>query len=118
MEQHEIEGLIKNIDTRTKRIEQILPTLATKDDLQAFATKDEMREEGVRTRRHIDVVAEELKTQIKSIAEGQKALGEHITKSYDELSGRIVELGQDIKSVLANHERRIAKLEAGASKRR
>ena len=40
MDQAEIEALIKNIDTRTKRIEQLLPTLATKDDLSAFATKD------------------------------------------------------------------------------
>lgn len=31
----EMEDAIKNIDARTTRIEQILPTLATKDDLRA-----------------------------------------------------------------------------------
>ena len=29
----EVEAMIKNLDTRTTRIEQILPTLATKEDL-------------------------------------------------------------------------------------
>src|SRR5262249_51195947 len=50
MDQVEIEGLIKDLNTRTKRIEQILPTLATKEDvsdvrkdLKAFATKDDLK---------------------------------------------------------------------------
>ena len=43
MDQIEIEALVKNIDGRTKRIEQILPTLATKDDLKPFATKDDLK---------------------------------------------------------------------------
>jgi hypothetical protein len=33
MEQQGVEGLIKDLNTRTKGIEQILPTLATKEDL-------------------------------------------------------------------------------------
>jgi len=41
MDQHELETRIKNIDDRTTRIEQILPTLATKDDLKGFPTKDD-----------------------------------------------------------------------------
>ena len=35
MEQHEIETHIKKIANRTERIEQILPTLATKADLES-----------------------------------------------------------------------------------
>ena len=70
MDQPEMETLIKNIDARTTRIEQILPTLATKEDLRGFATKedlqacaskDDVREEGERTRLHFDVVAEAMK---------------------------------------------------------
>ena len=101
MDQLEVEGLIKDLHTRTKRIEQILPTLATtadladvrkdlakfatKDDLKAFATKEDlkvfptrdevktlMEEEGKRTRRHFDVVAEGLKESIKVIADGHR----------------------------------------------
>jgi hypothetical protein len=43
MNQAEIETLIKNIDARTKRIEQLLPSFATKDDVKAFATKDDLK---------------------------------------------------------------------------
>ena len=39
----EMEDLLKKLDLRTSRIEQILPTLATKDDLKAFATKDDLK---------------------------------------------------------------------------
>ena len=106
MEQLEVEGLIKDLNSRTKRIQQILPTLATKEDLKAYATKEEMREEGERTRRHFDVVAEGLKESIKLIADGYKAIDDRITA-----------VGQDIRSVLDNHERRITKLETQESKR-
>lgn len=90
MEQHEIETHIKKIAGRTERIEQILPTLATKEDLKAFATKEDLKayatkddlkayptrnevktmiqEEGERTRRHFDVVAEEIKASVEKIA--------------------------------------------------
>jgi hypothetical protein len=37
----QMEDRFENLDHRLDRIEQILPTLATKDDLQAFATKAE-----------------------------------------------------------------------------
>ena len=129
MDQLEVEGLIKDLNTRTKRIEQILPTLATKEDLKALATKDDLKafatkddvkafptrdevnllieEEGKRTRRHFDVVAEDMKDSIKVIADGHKALGDRITN-----------LGRDIRSVLDNHERRITNLEASKRKRR
>ena len=39
----EMEDLLRNLDLRVGRIEQILPTLATKDDLRAFATKDDFK---------------------------------------------------------------------------
>ncbi|MEQ1573737.1 MAG: hypothetical protein ABL993_05770 [Vicinamibacterales bacterium] len=69
---------IKNLDHRVSTIEQILPTLATKDDLQnavaPLATREEMRTairaEGEETRRHFDVVAEALRVEIHVIAEG------------------------------------------------
>ena len=111
MDQLEVEGLIKDLNTRTKRIEQILPTLATKEDLKAYATRDEVQtlieEEGKRTRRHFDVVAEGLKDNIRVIADGHRALGDRITA-----------VGRDIRSVLDNHERRITKLESNRSRRR
>ena len=38
-----IEDRFDNLDRRLDRIEQILPTLATKDDLTAYATKDDLK---------------------------------------------------------------------------
>ena len=66
---------LKNLDRRLAKVEQILPTLATKEELRAaiaplatkaelqaaiapLATKEELREEGERSRRHTDEVGE------------------------------------------------------------
>ncbi len=38
----EMETLLKSVDHRTSLIEQILPTLATKEDLERFATKEDL----------------------------------------------------------------------------
>lgn len=38
-----LNAMIRNLDKRTSSIEQILPTLATKADLERFATKDDLR---------------------------------------------------------------------------
>ena len=127
MDQVEMETRIKNIDERTARIEQILPTLATRDELATLATKDEvaklatkdelreavaklatreeLREEGERTRSHFDVVAEQLRSHIAVIAEGHKALG-----------ARVDALGAELKADIAGHDKRLMRLEA--SKRR
>jgi hypothetical protein len=35
--------MVKNLDRRLSAVEQILPTLATKDDLKAFATKEDLK---------------------------------------------------------------------------
>jgi len=116
MDQQELEIVIRNIDARTTRIEEILPTLATKEDLNAlatkedlnaFATKEEMREEATLTRRHFDVLVEDIRQIVKVIADGHQAL-----------DAKIDSAGSDVKPVLANHETRITRLESAASKRR
>jgi hypothetical protein len=38
-----IDEHLENIDRRLERLEQILPTLATKDELKTMATKEELR---------------------------------------------------------------------------
>ena len=37
-------AMMKNLEQRTSAVEQILPTLATKEDLKAFVTKEELQE--------------------------------------------------------------------------
>ena len=51
---------LENLDHRLARVEQILPTVATKEQL---------REEGERSRRHIDIVGEALRTDTQLLAE-------------------------------------------------
>jgi hypothetical protein len=74
-----------NLDRRLSNVEQILPTLATKGDLKAFATRDELNEglktlettlrgEIRETRRHMDVIGESLRGDIQLIAENLAAL--------------------------------------------
>jgi hypothetical protein len=68
-----IAGHLENLDRRLARVEQILPTLATKEELRLaiapLATEEELREEGERLRRHMDIVGEALRGDIQLLAE-------------------------------------------------
>lgn len=126
MDQQDMADRVKNHNDRVERIEQILPTLATKADLAAavapLATRDEMhaaittavaplatraelhhvvQEEGASTRLHFDVVAERLEGQIRLIAEGHVALND-----------KIEALGTEMRQADARLDRRITRLEA------
>ena len=156
MDQPELQTVVENLDGRVARIEQILPTLVTKEDLklalaplptrdemyeaintaiqkaveplptrdemreaintaiqkaveplatraelEPLATKAEVREEGERTRRHFDVVAESLKGDIQLIAEGQV----HLQQRFDDLR-------TELKTDIAGLDRRLMRLEA------
>ena len=96
MEHAEIEQKLMDLDHRVDRIEQILPTLLTRDEfktaMETVATKEDLRNlraetkselEALRSemqgaflkhsseiRRHFDVVAESLRGDIRLIAEG------------------------------------------------
>ena len=100
MNHAEIERKLMDLDHRVDRIEQILPTLLTRDEfktaMEKVATKEDLREavDGLRTetkaelealrsevqiafvkhsseiRRHFDVVAESLRGDIRLIADG------------------------------------------------
>ncbi len=78
MESQEIAGALENLDRRMARVEQILPGLATKEELRQaiapLATKEELREEGERSRRHMDVLVESLRSDLRVYAEGWEAL--------------------------------------------
>ena len=65
----EMEDLLKNLDLRTARIEQILPTLATKDDLKAFATKADLDELKTLLSLRIESVEDTLGTIAEHLAE-------------------------------------------------
>ena len=131
MDGRTMEEVLENLNRRVDRIEQILPTLATKDDLQkaiaplatkeelrnavaglatkeelrnavaGLATKEEVRAEGERTRAHFDAVAERLEEQIRLLAEGLLSLTRQFEEFKAETNARFAEV-----------DRRLARLEA------
>ena len=128
----EMESAIRKHDQYTKAMEQILPTLATKQDLAEMkagletkfatkadlaeaiaplATKIEVREEGARTRRHFDVVAESLEGSIKLVAEGLLALGQQMTKLEANLKAGFETRIRTTELALQDHARRLIALE-------
>ena len=92
MDGRTMEEVLENLNRRVDRIEQILPTLATKDDVKA---------EGERTRAHFDAVAERLEEQIRLLAEGLLSL----TRQFDEFKA-------ETNARFARIEDRLIRLEA------
>ncbi len=78
----QMEQRLENVECRVDRIEQILPTLATREDLKTeiapLATKAELREVEQRLRTHFDVVTESLRDDIRLVAEAVVALSERV----------------------------------------
>jgi archaellum component FlaC len=81
----EMEAVLKSLDQRVGRIEQILPTLATKSDLDRYATKadldryatkDDLRNEI----RGVKVLIEDVKADTRLLAEHMAAL---MQRSFD-----------------------------------
>ena len=92
MGQAEIEALVKNIDQRTERIEQILPTLATR------AYIDEKLDQ---THTFIRVMTESIRDDIRLLAEGQVGLHHRIGEVRTELKSDIKGLDQRLTRVEA-----------------
>ena len=73
---------LESVERRVDRIEQILPTLATREDLKRaiapLATKADLREFEQRLRTHFDVVTDSLRDDIRLVAEAVVPLSERV----------------------------------------
>jgi len=143
MDAHDLETRVKNIDERTKRIEQILPTLATKedlkafptkedpkgfatkDDLQAFATKDDLHAFATKDDLHAfatkdDVREEGTRTRqhFNAVAERIEASVKVIAEGHKASKASVTGQLSEVRAELTAHDRRIMKLEAASMKRR
>ena len=103
MDADRMEAAIENIDTRLARVEQILPTLATREELREalapLATREELhaaiqaaiaplatraemyaaiKEEGERSRRHTDILIEDVRDDNRLILEHLIALSARV----------------------------------------
>ncbi|MGE5361844.1 MAG: hypothetical protein ACM3NQ_22740 [Bacteroidales bacterium] len=98
----ELAAAIAPLATKEELAAAIAP-LATKEELAAavapLATKEELREEGERTRRHFDVVSEQMRHEVRLIAEGHTVLERRAAQA---------------DKALKAHDKRLAKLETAA----
>ena len=73
MQVEQLEQRMEELELRVDGIGQILPTLATRDELHAAISASEHR---IRT--HFDVVAESLRNDIRLVAEAVAVLSERV----------------------------------------
>jgi hypothetical protein len=105
MEDNVIATHLENLDQRLGRIEQILPTLATKDELKTLATKEELKTLATREELKTLATKEELRTAIAD-AVAPLATKEELRAEHDRLrlDVRILLEHQDSKlQVIAEH---------------
>jgi hypothetical protein len=101
----EMEAVLKSLDQRMDRVEQILPTLATRADLERFATKDELRAEI----RGVKVLIEDVRGDYRLMAEHVSSLMEDsrgAKQQFALLHGRLDQLGNQMADVLRHLNRR------------
>lgn len=124
MENERTNELLENLDLRMTRVEQILPTLATREEMHAaiqeavaplatkeelqaaiapLATRQEMLEEGERTRRFTKVLFEKLSDDIKLLAEGHAALAERVGRQH--LEERVEALEPRVEALEVLHRK-------------
>ena len=108
-----LEHVVGNFNVRFDRIEQILPILATKAELREGlqSVKDELRAEfradGAETRRYMKMLVEDLRDDIRILAEGLVALDARDARQHAESA-----------KADAHLDVRVAALEAGRRRRR
>jgi len=121
-----MEEVVENLNRRVDRIEQILPTLATKDDLQKaiapLATKEELRKaiaplatkEELRNAVAGLATKEELRNAVAGLAtkEEVKAEGERTRAHFDAVAERLEHQIRLIAEGLLALEQRMTRLEA------
>jgi hypothetical protein len=131
MDAMSLEQLVRNIDRRLDRVEQFLPTLATREELRTaiaplatreemhaaiqeaiapLATKDELQALERRLERRIEDESEQSRSQSRAFYEDLKDDIRLLAEGM--VSGRRT-LDEAIRPILGNHEQRIAALEAG-----
>jgi len=142
MDQSKLVDSVKKIDLRLERIEQFLPTLATKDELRAqgatLATKDELRAQALASKEDLRAAVallatkEELRAAVAPLAtraelrEESERTRRHSQVLFESLrddirivaeaqASTLVELrsmSQQHRQTLDNHELRLVRLES------
>ena len=85
-----IDAHLENIDRRLTNLERILPTLATKEELKALATKEELRLaiEPLATKEELRLAIEPLATRTELREEGER-VRQHVTMLIEHQDDKI-----------------------------
>ena len=100
----EMEAMVKNLDHRVDRIEQILPTLATKEDLKAFATKEDLK--AFATKEDLEAFATKKDLEAFATKEELRALAGEMRQGFEEARRFTLMLHEDLKAqigLIAEH---------------
>ena len=93
--------MFKNLDQRMSAVEQILPTLATRQDV-----REALREAVAESNRHADVRFESLRDDIHMVAEAVAA----IPARFDEMNARFDRLSRDADTRFARTDARLDRI--------
>lgn len=118
MGQAEMEKVIKNLDHRVKRIEQILPTLATREDLREAIAPLATRDESIKTRTYIDQKIDETHTFMKALTETVRDDIRLLAEGHISLHQRIDRLEIGLTTEMKRLEQRIERVETTRPRRR
>ena len=109
MDEEELAPLIEFIGKKFDQVDQRLGGMDHR--LDQMATKDEVRAQQAETRRHFDVVAEGLRSQIQLVAEGVSAADQRLDRFQRKVEEEFAETRAAIRFSYAQLERRILDLE-------
>ena len=105
----EMEEVLKNIDLRLTNVEQILPTLATKEDLKPFVTKEDLKEaltayatkddlSALATKEEIQVLRQEMKDLHSEAKRHAKVLFEATQEKLEIIASHVADISQRLPS--------------------
>jgi len=95
---------LENLDRRLSTVEQILPTLATKDDLLSLATKEELRVAiaPLATKEELRLAVAPLATKEEVRAEAERSRL-HMTMLIEHRDSKIELLAEHVLAALQKH---------------
>lgn len=103
----EIEAMVEHLQARTSRIEQILPTLATKDDLRAMRASVEPRFDAVDARFDaIDARFEAVDARFDAVDALIDAVARQMLVLHEDLKSDVRLLAEHLARVLERLEER------------
>ena len=96
-----IDEHLENIDRRLTRLEQILPTLATKDELKTLATKEELRAAiaPLATKEELHATEAVLRGEIRDAAEQSRR---HMTMLIEHQDTKLQLIAEHVLSLMDN----------------